>query len=109
MIFKGIPFEDAAFDIVYARHILEHLPYYEKALEELIRVARYEALVVFFIPATDVEDIIDFGISDGHMVYHNRYNRAKLEKFVLSQPKVSHITWETISQNEEILHIFVTI
>lgn len=100
---ENIPSESSCFDICYARHILEHLDYYEKALSELIRVARKEALVVFFIKPHDAPDFIDFAELDGHIVCHNRYNRTKLETYVRNHAKVLNIAWESVSENEEIL------
>lgn len=104
---ERMPYPDNTFDITYARHIVEHLPYYEKALSELIRVAKYETLIVFFIPPTHKNDFIDYDKLDGHMVYHNRYNREKLEQYVLSHSKVNSIEWTVLSDNEEILHVFL--
>jgi SAM-dependent methyltransferase len=49
---ESIPLSDKVVDIVYARHLLEHLSYYEKALIEMVRCAKKEVLVVFFYKTT---------------------------------------------------------
>ena len=103
---EEIPHPSSQFDISYGRHILEHLPYYETAINELIRVAKKEVLVVFFIRPT-FGDKINYGYSDGHLIYHNQYDRQKLQKFVTSNKKVRSISWEPVNQQEEILHIYL--
>ena len=96
---EKLPYDDDSFDAVYTRHTLEHLAHYEKAISELTRVARQEVLVVFFIQPTEQEDFIndtpmpEVGKIGDIPLYHNRYNQAKLERFILQQPKVNSIRW----------------
>lgn len=104
---EALPFQDSHFDVCYARHILEHLDYYEQALSELIRVAAKEVLVVFFIPPTHEKDQINLSIHNGYLLYHNRYDQSKLEKFLYHHPKVSHVAWEGISEKEVTLHVYL--
>ena len=103
---EEIPYPSSQFDISYGRHILEHLPYYETAINELIRVAKKEVLIVFFLkPASG--DILDCQNTDNYQLYHNIYDRQKLQKFITSNKKVSSIAWEQVNQKEEILHIYL--
>lgn len=102
-----IPCSDSIFDIVYSRHILEHLNYYEKAVSELIRVAHYETLIVFFIKPTAEEDRISSTMIDGALLYHNTYNKEKLERFVKSHSKVKEVVWEHVTDKEVLLHIYM--
>lgn len=107
---ENIPFTDSTFELVYARHILEHLDYYQIALSECIRVAEKEVLVVFFIPpGEDKNDKISYAIVDDSGLYHNRYNKETLIEFISQNPKVDHIEWENVdeSNNEIILHIYL--
>lgn len=96
---ESLPFGDSTFDVVYTRHTIEHLEYYEKSVLELIRVAKQEVLIVFFIQPTNQEDYIndtpmpEVGKIGDIPLYHNRYNQSKLEKFILQQPKVNNILW----------------
>lgn len=103
---EAIPFADNSFEIVYARHILEHLDYYEKAIKELIRVAQKECFIVFFIPPSTQDDKIDLATHYNYLLYHNRYNREKIEKFVLSLNKTKNIQWNEL-EKESILHIYI--
>jgi len=36
---RNLPFKDNAFDTVATKNLLQHLPFYEKAISEIIRVA----------------------------------------------------------------------
>ncbi len=104
---EKIPMEDASVDICYARHILEHLSYYEKALKELVRVAKKEVLVVFFIKPTKKDDVIDLAWVSFNQCYHNYYNQKRLEDYVTSLEGVDHFTWENVNKDENILHIYL--
>lgn len=103
---EAIGLQDSSFDVVFCRHVLEHLPYYDQAIPEMVRLASKEVVVVFFLKTIDQNDQIDMG-NDHGVVYHNRYNRACLESFVLGLDKVESILWEDVNQSEEILHVFV--
>jgi len=103
---KSLPFQDNKFDICYARHILEHLSSYEQAINELIRVAKKEALITFFIQPQETQSISSAYYND-HLLYHNTYCRPALERFVLSNPKVSKLEWEYVDGREIILHIYL--
>lgn len=105
---EQIPMNDCAVDICYARHILEHLPYYKKAINELIRVARQEVLIVFFISPSNKPDFINPTVCDDYLLYHNYYNKEQISRFILSQQRVKRIEWESVDNTEEsILHIFL--
>jgi len=105
---EKIPFEDNHFELCYARHILEHLDYYEHALSELIRTASKEVMVVFFIkPSSKKEDRIIPSTDHGALLYHNKYNKPKLEKFLRANKKVKKIEWEKISGGDVILHAYL--
>lgn len=105
---ESIPLASSSIDIVYCRHILEHLPSYEKALAETIRVAKKEVLIVFFIkPTASLVDLIDYAVLDGHGIYHNRYSKEKFEAAVYAQEKVSELVWQEISTQECIAHIYL--
>lgn len=104
---EEIPFADSSIEVVYARHILEHLNYYELAVNDLIRVAEKEAIIIFFIKPHARPDSIRPTTDKGHLLYHNVYNRKKLESFVRANPKVASIAWEDITSSENALHIYL--
>jgi ubiquinone/menaquinone biosynthesis C-methylase UbiE len=148
-----LPVSDNYCDVVYCREVLEHLSYYEKTLSELIRMAKKEVIVVFFIKPLEehqweqeiadkkekikkefrekqdrklreelstlesddpesraqIENKYSFEIDpevkeeDKEIyywpeedLYHNKYDKSKLEKFILSMPKVKKIFWKEV-------------
>lgn len=105
---ERIPFEDNHFDICYARHILEHLDSYVLAVPELIRAAKKEVMIVFFLkPTSEAVDKINASPDRGFLLYHNQYSKPKLEEFVLANSKVHRIDWEEVGMTENILHIYL--
>lgn len=67
-----------SFDVVYARHLLEHLPHYEAAVRELFRVARrYVVLCLWILPA-DPEVLMRRETGDGY-IWLNRYSPERFE------------------------------
>lgn len=105
---ENLPYADNQFDLTYARHILEHLPYYEKAVAELVRVARREVLIVFFIKPTSADnDLIDCAALSDHKVYHNRYSKKNFEAYILANPKVKSLRWENVGEQEQIVHVYL--
>ncbi len=98
-----LPIEDGSYDCVYAREIIEHLQYHRRTLDELIRVAKKEVIVTWFIrPNHEPEDIRYRADED---LYHNQYNIDNLEKFVLSNDRVESVTWHEPNEKHIVLHI----
>lgn len=120
---EALPFPDKTFEVVYGRHILEHLHYYDIALKEMIRVAKYEVIVVFFLKPNHTGDLIRFragkfeaidpGYTDGKIivpqetangVFHNVYRQKGIEDLALSTGRVESLWWEELPE-EKILHL----
>ncbi len=47
---EEIPFENELFDVVWARHVLEHSSDMEKTLNEIIRVLKPDGLLIYAVP-----------------------------------------------------------
>lgn len=49
---KTLPFEDNTFDLIYASHILEHIPWYktEEVLKEWVRILKPEGQLEAWVP-----------------------------------------------------------
>lgn len=106
---QDIPCQDSSFDVILARHILEHLDSYQTAIQEMVRVAKKEVLIIFFIkPIDGTQDKTVTADVNGYPIYHNRYSKSKLETFLKSLDKVKNFTWQEVkNQQESILHILV--
>lgn len=100
-----IPFEDGSFEVVTARHILEHLPDFKeatKAIKEMVRVAKFKVLIVFFMPLD--KEVIGTDPVLGSEVHLNRYDRNKIDKVV---QKYGEAKWTQVG-TENILEIIKT-
>jgi ubiquinone/menaquinone biosynthesis C-methylase UbiE len=104
---KHIPCKDSSFEVCYVRHILEHMPYYEDAFDELIRVARSEVLVIFFIRPQEYPDTFSVVLDHNSVLYYNCYNRTKLSEYVLRNHKVASLEWDDVDGKEIMLHIYL--
>lgn len=81
---EAIPCQDNAFDVVYCRHVLEHLPTWHDALLEMLRVARDRVIVAFFLLDTEnAADRIYYNtVDDVPNTYHNVYSRANISRWL---------------------------
>ena len=75
---EDIPKPDESYDLVYCRHVLEHLSSFQTALDEMLRIAKREVLVVFFLPPVESTTRID--LHQEMHVYHNVYDRREIDK-----------------------------
>jgi ubiquinone/menaquinone biosynthesis C-methylase UbiE len=101
---EAIPYAELSFDLCYARHIFEHLSYYQKALSELIRVAIKEVIIIFSLKPHNNPDVIYLPY---RTFYYNQYNKQKLERYIFEHKKVRKILWEDVNEYEIILHIYL--
>lgn len=79
-----LKFSDKSFDVVLLRHVLEHLPSYERAVQEAVRVARRRVIADFFIAPTPLPRDLHFWYEEGR--FENWYSRKKFEEFLKSLP-----------------------
>lgn len=83
---QAIPYVDDYFDVVIARHILEHLGEgYESAIKEVLRVASKEAIIVLFVDLADrPDDDIKESEPDEHgcTYFWNTYAHDKFMEFL---------------------------
>jgi len=95
--------EDKSFDLVYSRHVVDHMDSFEKAMDEHKRVARNMVIVVGWVPLSNQDDHeiknIDFRPSSGRLYpdeYTNIYSRKKVQEY-LKDPE-----WEVLEFSEEV-------
>lgn len=92
-IIEDMPFKAKSYDVVVARAILEHLDYYEKAVDELIRVAKKEVVIVFYKKPGKKDFIVPF--KEG--MWDNIYDKKKFVKYLKSNKRVASIKWVEVS------------
>ena len=102
---EALPFRDRAFDVAYARAVLEHRPYYDAGMRELVRVADREAIIVFFKLREDADLIRP---DEANHIHHNNYARAGVEKFARALPGVERIEWQDVPGLHYVLHLYKT-
>jgi ubiquinone/menaquinone biosynthesis C-methylase UbiE len=73
----------ATFDVVYARHLLEHVPYYETAVREMFRVARDSIVICLFQVPAEPERLLRRETPNGY-IWLNRYAPGPLEALLRS-------------------------
>jgi ubiquinone/menaquinone biosynthesis C-methylase UbiE len=77
---ENIPEPDKSWELVFGRHIIEHVEYYEKAIAEMCRVATKYVVIIHFIQMRDMDKTIIFHM-DGSKVYHNEYKEDKFVEY----------------------------
>jgi len=77
---RELEFKDKSFDVVLLRHVLEHLPDYNDAVGEAVRVAKKSVIVDFFIAPTQLPFDMTFWYKQGY--YENWYSKRKFDNFV---------------------------
>ena len=71
---QNLNFTSGSYDIVHIRHVLEHLPYYDKAILEAKRVTRKYAIFCLFHPLV-AEDQLKAKIKTEGKYHMNKYGR----------------------------------
>lgn len=90
-----IPFANNQFDVVISRHVTEHMAEIETPLKELLRVARKQLLLSFFIDPIDLDwhrTKLDNEGTNGE-IYHNQYSQRVIEDILAKDPKVESFAW----------------
>jgi len=47
---NNLPFRDSSIDVIYTRHTLEHVDNFEKAVKEMWRVSKPNAIIEIIVP-----------------------------------------------------------
>jgi glycosyltransferase involved in cell wall biosynthesis len=98
--------EDNSIDVVYCRHVLEHLSGYKLAIDEMMRVAKKEVSVLFFLRPTDKEKIT-YGFYENSFLYHNVYSKEKVINYIEKHDRFDRIEIVDINENESCYHIYL--
>lgn len=95
---------DQSWDVVYSRHVVDHMESFEKAMDEHKRVAKKLVIVILWVPFSnnDEHEIknIDYRPSGGELYpneYTNQYSRKKVVKYLTGDPE-----WNLLELREEV-------
>jgi hypothetical protein len=101
----NLPFPDEAFDLAYAKNILDDLYCYRAGIHEIIRVAQKEAIIVFSKLLVEEEEFY-LAREQSSSLYAQRYSKQHLEEFLHAHPRVASLNWEFLD-NEWLLRILL--
>lgn len=77
-----LPFKDNSYNIIYTHHSLDHSLFPQKAVEEMYRVSKKNAIWIHSIPFDDFgrEEAIDFDSAKEITNFFKKYTRNKIYK-----------------------------
>lgn len=90
MDMQALEFDDATFNVILARHVLEHLPDPAKGLEEAIRVAEPGGLIVLTYPFEPVRGLT--ALPSAIAATYNPFSARKMHLHTLTPGKVARMT-----------------
>ena len=97
---------DTSWDVVYSRHVVDHMESFEKAMDEMKRVSKNLIITVFWVPMSsgdehEIKNIVDAPGTDREKLYPNEYtnsySRKKVMEYLNNDP-----SWELLELAEEI-------
>ena len=97
---------DKSWDVVYSRHVVDHMESFEKAMNEMKRVSKNLIITVFWVPMSsgdehEIKNIVDHRGTPEEKLYPNEYtnsySRKKVMKYLNNDPK-----WKLLKLAEEI-------
>lgn len=97
---------DQSWDVVYSRHVVDHMESFEKAMDEHKRVAKKLVIVILWTGLLDsdeheIKNIVDHrGLPTEKLYpneYTNNYSRKKVLEYLNSDPQ-----WELLELNEDV-------
>ena len=68
---QDLPFDDETYDLVFASHVLEHIPNDEKAIEEIRRILRPDGMAILPVPVVS-EKTVEYPEPNPNEAYHIR-------------------------------------
>lgn len=108
--------EDRSWDIVWSRHVVDHLESFEQALDEQCRVAKKRVICVLWYSFTDLDEHLIKNIVDGPVdnrktyedEYLNQFSRKKVKAYLEEKCKNGwqllefreHVSWEGDKQGK---------
>lgn len=103
-IIHGIDEPDKSWDVVYSRHVVDHMESFEKAMDEHKRVSKDLVIVVLWVPFSNQDEHeiknIDYRPSGGELFpdeYTNIYSEKKVMEYLNNDPE-----WELVELTKDV-------
>ena len=98
---------DQSFDVVYSRHVVDHMEFFESAMDEHLRVAKQLVIVVFWVPLStgdehDIKNIVDGRGTENEKLYPNEYTNSYSRKKVMEWLDSKKEEWDLLEMTEDI-------
>lgn len=96
---------DKSWDVVWSRHVIDHLPDFERAFEEQCRVAKKRVICILWVGFTDkpeheIKPVI-YGPQEARITspdeFTNQFSREKVKKYLEDKKKEN---WDLIAYDE---------
>ena len=91
---------DQSWDVVYSRHVVDHMRSFEEAMDEHKRVATKYVIVVLWVPFATTDEHQIKNIVDQGKVYENEYTNSYSRKLVMDY--LSDPAWKLIELTEDV-------
>lgn len=95
---------DKSWDVVYSRHVVDHMESFEKAMDEHKRVAKKLVIVILWVGFSNQDEHeiknIDYRHNGGQLYsneYTNTYSKKKVLEYLDSDPD-----WKLLEFNEDV-------
>lgn len=97
---------DQSWDVVYSRHVVDHMNSFEEAMNEHCRVAKKLVLVILWVPFCEgehqIKHIVDAPGTDQEKTYMdeytNQYSRSKVKEWIEKKSD----KWELLELTEDV-------
>lgn len=97
--------EDKSWDIVWSRHLVDHLGNFEEAMDEQCRVAKKKVICILWVPLNLTEEHNIKPIKDGEKVYEDEWtNSFSKEKVMQYLKKKEQERWQLVTFEENVTY-----
>ncbi|HTV40889.1 MAG TPA: methyltransferase domain-containing protein [Candidatus Sulfotelmatobacter sp.] len=101
---QNLPFRDATYDLIFASHVLEHVPDDRKAIGEIRRILRPGGLAILPVPVV-CETTVEYAEANPHEAYHVR--APGVDYFNKYRPFFSRVEVRTSAELPEKYQLYV--
>lgn len=93
---------DKSWDVVYSRHVVDHMNSFEEAMDEHLRVAKKLVIVVLWRPLGEGDEHEIKHITDQGKVYQDEYTNDYSRKKVMEWIRSKEPEWKLMELTEDV-------